>query len=74
MILDFNKKKVELDLKKAIIFDAFKNFYKSIEETDKVDIPYFLYAQRAYKENIKSIKDVNKWYNLIMKRGKNEKK
>lgn len=74
MILDFNKKKEEIEYKKNVIFEAFKNFYKSIEEKDKVDIPYFLYAKRAYEENIKSIKDVEKWYNLIIKGGKNEKK
>ena len=65
MIIDFNKKKVEIDLKKNVIFETFKEFYKEKAGADGVDIPYFMYAKKAYDEKIKSIKDVNKWYKRI---------
>ena len=63
MINLFDKKR-EIEYKKAVIFEAFKNFYKSTVKD--VDIPYFIYAKNAFNENIKTIKDVNFWYKKIM--------
>lgn len=69
MINLFDKKR-EIEHKKAVIFEAFKEFYKSVEK--EVDIPYFIYAKNSFNENIKTIKDVNIWYKRIMEYAKND--
>lgn len=66
MILDFNKKKVELDRKKAIIFDTLVNYYKDLQDSNGVNIPYFMEAKVKYNELIKSNKDVNYYFNKIV--------
>ena len=69
MINLFDKKR-EIEYKKAVIFEAFKEFYKSAAK--ELDIPYFIYARNSFNENIKTIKDVNSWYNRIMEYAKND--
>ena len=64
MIIDFNNKKVELEHQKDFIFAAFSSFFKSIEK--ELDLPPFIYAEQAYKENIKGVKDVRRWYKKLM--------
>ena len=68
MILDFNKKKVELDLKKAVIFDTLVKYYKDMQDSKGVNIPYFMEAKEKYNELIKSNKDVNYYFNKIVER------
>lgn len=70
MILDFCKKKEEIEHKKIVIFEAFKEFYKS--KAEDVDIPYFIYARNAFNDNIKTIKDINKWHKKITQQNKNK--
>ena len=69
MILDFNKKKVELDRKKAIIFNTLVEYYKDLQNSNGVNIPYFMEAKVKYNELIKSNKDVNYYFNKIIERG-----
>ena len=68
MILDFNKKKVELDRKKAIIFNTLVKYYKDLQDSKGVNIPYFIEAKTKYNELIKSNKDVNYYFNKIVER------
>ena len=68
MILDFNKKKVELDRKKAVIFNTLVNYYKDLQDSNSINIPYFLEAKTKYNELIKSNKDVNYYFNKIVER------
>lgn len=68
MVIDFNKKKIELDRKKAIIFDTLVNYYKDLQDSNDIDIPYFLRARDKYNELIKSNKDVNYYFNKIVER------
>ena len=67
MILDFNKKKKEVEYKKAVIFNALVRYYKDLKETG-LNIPYFLRAKQKYNELIKSNKDVNYYFNKIVER------
>ena len=66
MILDFNKKKVELDRKKAVIFNTLVKYYKDMQDSKGVNIPYFVEAKAKYNELIKSNKDVNFYYKKII--------
>ena len=68
MILDFNKKKAELDRKKAVIFNTLVNYYKDLQDSKGVNIPYFMEAKTKYNELIKSNKDVNYYFNKIVER------
>lgn len=68
MILDFNKKKVELDRKKAVIFNTLINYYKYLQDSNGINIPYFLRARDKYNELIESNKDVNYYFNKIVER------
>lgn len=73
VILDFNKKKVELDRKKAVIFDTLVNYYKDLQDSNGINIPYFIEAKAKYNELIKSNKDVNYYFNKIVERVKNDR-
>ena len=66
VILDFNKKKVELDRKKAVIFYTLVKYYKDMQDSKGVNIPYFIEAKAKYNELIKSNKDVNYYYKKII--------
>ena len=66
MILDFNKKKVELDRKKAVIFNTLVKYYKDMQDLKGINIPYFMEAKAKYNELIKSNKDVNYYYKKII--------
>ena len=72
-ILDFNKKKVELDRKKAIIFNTLVKYYKDLQDSNGVNIPYFMEAKVKYNELIKSNKDVNYYFNKIVGRVENDR-
>ena len=69
MILDFNKKKKEVEYKKAVIFQTLLNYYKDLGECSEISIPYFMEAKTKYNELIKSNKDVNYYFNKIVERG-----
>ena len=73
MILDFNKKKVELDQKKAIIFNTLVNYYKDLQDSNGVNIPYFMEAKAKYNELIKSNKELNYYFNKIVEEVENER-
>ena len=66
VIVDFNKKKGELDRKKAVIFDTLVNYYKDLQDSNGINIPYFMEAKAKYNELIKSNKDVNYYYKKIL--------
>lgn len=65
MIVNFVKKKEDYDYKKSVIFEALLNYYKDLSIASGVDIPYFLKAKESYKQKIKTLKDVNYYYNKI---------
>lgn len=68
MILDFNKKKKDIEHKKEVIFNTLVNFYKDLQDSSGVDIPYFIQAKAKYNELIKSNKDVNYYFSKIVER------
>lgn len=65
MIVNFVKKKEDYDYKKSVIFEALLNYYKDLSIASGVDIPYFIKAKESYKQKIKTLKDVNYYYNKI---------
>ena len=66
-ILDFGKHHKALEEKKAVILNVLIGYYKDLDETGTVNIPYFLRARDKYNELIKNNKDVKFFYNKIMK-------
>lgn len=70
VILDFGKHHKALEEKKATILNVLIGYYKNLNETGTVNIPYFLRARDTYNELIKNNKDVNFFYNKIMKQNK----
>jgi hypothetical protein len=70
-ILDFGKHHKALEEKKAAILNVLIGFYKDLNDTGTVNIPYFLRAKDKYNELIKNNKDVNFFYNKIMEQKKN---
>lgn len=70
VILDFERHHKVLEEKKATILNVLIGYYKNLDETGTVNIPYFLRARDTYNELIKNNKDVNFFYNKIMKQNK----
>ena len=70
VILDFRKHHNALEVKKAAILNVLIGYYKDLDETGTVNIPYFLRARDKYNELIKNHKDVNFFYNKIMEQKK----
>jgi hypothetical protein len=70
VILDFEKHQKALEEKKATILNVLIGYYKNLDKTGTVNIPYFLRARDTYNELIKNNKDVNFFYNKIMKQNK----
>ena len=68
MILDFNKKKKEVEYKKAVIFNTLVRYYKDLNNSKAVNIPYFLAARNTFNEIIKNNKYVNYYLNKIVER------
>ena len=68
MVIDFNKKKKEVEYKKAVIFNTLVRYYKDLQDSNGVNIPYFMEAKAKYNELIKSNKDVNYYFNKIVER------
>lgn len=68
MILDFCKHKEKQEHKKAVIFDTLLNYYKDLQNSNGINIPYFMEAKAKYNELIKSNKDVNYYFNKIVER------
>lgn len=69
-ILDFGKHHKALEKKKAVILNTLIGYYKDLNETGTVNIPYFLKARDKYNKLIKNNKDVNFFYNKIMEQNK----
>lgn len=68
MILDFCKHKEKQEYKKAVIFQTLLNYYKDLQNSNGINIPYFTEAKAKYNELIKSNKDVNYYFNKIIER------
>ena len=71
VILDFKKYQNAIEKKKSVILNVLIGYYKDLDKTGTVNIPYFLSARNKYKEIIKNNKDVNFFYNKIMECQKN---
>ena len=66
IILDFGKQHEAVEKEKAVIYNTLVKFYKDLDETGTVSIPYFLRARDKYNQIIKSVKDVHYFYKKIM--------
>lgn len=71
VILDFKKYQNAIEKKKSVILNVLIGYYKDLDKTGTVNIPYFLSARNKYKEIIKNNKDVKFFYNKIMECQKN---
>ena len=69
-ILNFEKYHKILEEKKSVILNVLIGYYKDLDETGTVKIPYFLRARDKYNELIKNNKDVDFFYNKIIEHQK----
>lgn len=68
MIIQFKDLKKKRDYKQSVIMNCLIRFYKDLQDTSGVNIPYFLIAKDKYNEIIRNYKDLNKYYNKIVNR------
>ena len=66
MIINFQDYKEVQEQKKSVILNVLVNYYKDLNDSKVVDIPYFLEARNTFNEIIKSNKDVNFYYDKIL--------
>ena len=70
-VIDFCAYWKENEKKKNVVLNLLISYYKDLDETGTVSIPYFLRARDTYNEIIKNNKDLNFYYKKIMNRSKN---
>lgn len=70
-VIDFCTYRKENEKKKDVVLNFLISYYKDLNETGTVNIPYFLRARDTYNEIIKNNKDLNFYYKKIMNRSKN---
>lgn len=66
IILNFKKYQEENEKKKAVVFNQILSYYKDLDETGTVRIPYFIRAKEMYNELIKNYKDLDFLYQKIL--------
>ena len=66
MIIQFEDLKKRHNYKQAVVMSYLIRFYKDLQDTSGVNIPYFLRARDKYNEIIRNYKDLNKYYNKIV--------
>jgi len=66
MIIQFEDLRKKRDYKQSIVIGFLLSYYKDLQDTSGVNIPYFLRARDTYKEIIRNYKDLNKYYNKIV--------
>lgn len=67
MIINFQDYKEVQEQKKSVILNVLVNYYKDLNDSKTVNIPYFLEARNTFNEIIKSNKDINFYYDKILK-------
>lgn len=67
MIINFKDFKEVQEQKKSVILNVLINYYKDLNDSNVVDIPYFLEARNMFNEIIKSNKNINFYYDKILK-------
>lgn len=67
MIINFKDFKEVQEQKKSVILNVLINYYRDLNDSNVVNIPYFLEARNTYNEIIKNNKDVNFYYDKILR-------
>lgn len=68
IIIDFSKHLEKKRQKETVVLQFLIGYFKDLNDTGTVNIPYFIEAGNKYKEIIKSNKDLNYYYELICNR------
>lgn len=68
IIIDFSKHLEKKKQKETVVLQFLIGYFKDLNDTGTVNIPYFIEARNKYKEIIKSNKDLNYYYELICNR------
>lgn len=68
MIVQFSDLQKQRDYKQSVVMQFLIGYFKDLQDTSGVDIPYFIKAKNAYNELIHNNKDLNKYYGKIRKR------
>ena len=68
MIVDFSELKEIKKQKETVVMQFLTNYYRDLQiSSGKIDIPYFLKAKQTYNELVHSQKDLNIFYERIIK-------
>lgn len=70
MIIEFSELQKRKVYKEQVVKSVLISYYRDLGETNGVDIPYFLKAESHYKQIVHGMKDLNHYYNLVMKGAK----
>lgn len=68
MIVQFDDLKKYKEYKESVVLSFLIKYFKDINDTGTVDIPYFIKAKQTYNEIIKSNKDLNEYYGKIRRK------
>ena len=68
MIVDFFELKKIKEHKEKVVLGFLVSYYKDMNDSSGLNIPYFIEAQKTYNELIHSYKDLNKYYKKIVGR------
>lgn len=65
MIVQFSDLQRQKDYKESIVMSFLIGYYKDLNDTGVIDIPYFIRARETYNQIIHSYKDLNYYYDKI---------
>ena len=68
MIVDFKELQEIKKQKESVVMNFLINYYKDLNDTGTVNIPYFLRAKNVYNDIIHNYKDLNRFYNKLISR------
>lgn len=64
-IIEFSLLQKQHEYKKDVVLSFLINYFKDINDTGTVNIPYFIEARNTYNNIIRNNKDLNKYYGKI---------
>ena len=66
MIIQFSDLQKHKEHKESVVMDFLIHYYKDLNDTGTVNIPYFIRARETYKELIHDFKDLKYYYNKLV--------
>ena len=71
MIIQFADLQKQRNYKENVVMQFLIGYYKDMQYSSGINIPYFVRARDTYNELIKNYKDLNFYYNKVINKWKN---